>query len=87
MKQLIERFQRTSCTPRNNVMLNTPRYAWGTTLLSPTNAINTAGGIMDVDDLHSIFGSPKGILGSADPDCFNVLDCFEFEMFVVYFFV
>lgn len=32
MRQLIYRFQRTSCTPRNMVMLATPRYGsnhWG----------------------------------------------------------
>jgi hypothetical protein len=68
MKQLIERFQRTSCTPRNNVMLATPRFNWASAMMSPTHG----GSNDDVFGLRSILGSPKAMLNSVDPDCFDV---------------
>lgn len=80
MRQLIDRFQRTSCTPRNSVMLATPRYpTWGS-LISPTAAAaaaaagSTTGAGSEVDyfgGLRSILGSPKHV-GAVDPDCFEV---------------
>jgi hypothetical protein len=79
MKQLIERFQRTSCTPRNNVMLATPRFNWASGLLSPTHGGGGLGNNSDdVFGLRSILGSPKGMLSSVDPDCFDVSSGFLF---------
>jgi hypothetical protein len=61
MRQLIERFQRTSFTPKGAFMLPTPRFGDG------------LGGGLDSDAMTmDLLGSPR-FLG-VDPNCFEVID-------------
>jgi hypothetical protein len=72
MRQLISRFQRTSCTPRN-ITLNTPKYS--------TNQLSSVGAARMMNEMlpgynENDFGSIG--LETMDPNCFEVLLHFFF---------
>lgn len=72
MKQLISKVNSTSFTPRNYCSLGTPMY-------SRTSSNETIDLSTDID--VSSLGSPTKILGSIDPNCFEVSlgDCMAYR--------
>ncbi len=67
MRQLISRFQRTSCTPRN-ISLNTPKY-------SKSNQLSSVSAVSMMNEMLPGYSADGncGIANEAfDPNCFEV---------------